>query len=366
MIRIVSTFLFICLAINKGVLAQSSCQNDVFGLSGIAIDKTAPTANEAQVISMAEAHQTALSVVLNRLLIDTPPDGLVDSPESVVELVHIRTETSLPGRYIAEIDICFAPSALREIFETNQLAWAEVQSPPILVVPVYSDGAGIRAWQMRHPWLAGWRKAVSQRTGLLRYKLLEPTLLNERQLRAEKLISADRDTLQKAADRAKADQILVVRALVGLVDDKPQLSMEGVLYDAKGQLITSVATAQHAGGNSDYTAKAQDFYETVLQKLEDSWQNANIRREGLSNKLIARIAFTSHERWVEKQVKLAQLPAISTIETTMIKASDNVSAGRAYEAIVLLQMNGSVEALRYGLAPLGLTLRLDGEMAVIE
>ena len=366
MIRIVSTFLFICLALNKGAVAQSSCQNDVFGLTGISIDRTAQTANEAQSLSMAKAHETALSVVLERLLLEPAPDGLIDSPQSVVELVHIRTETSLPGRYIAEIDICFAPAALREIFEGNQLAWAEVKSPPILVVPVFSDGAGIRAWQMSHPWLSGWREAVSAHSGLLQYKLLEPTLLNERQLRAEKLISADAKTLQMAATRANADQVLVVRALVGFVEDKPQLSMQAVLYDENGQMITLVSEAKFSGDKSLYNAQAQNFHKAVLGKLESGWQNANIRRKGLSNQLIARIGFATHKQWVEKQALLAKLPAINAMETMMIKVADNASQTSRLEAIVTLQMNGSLEALRYGLAPLGLTLRLDDEMAVIE
>ena len=363
-IRLLSTILFICLVINKPVLAQSACQNPVFGHSAILIDKSAETANEAQRLSMAEAHQEALAVVLARLLIGEVPEDFQIVPESLVELVHIRSETSLPGRYIAEIDICFSPDQLRLLFSEANLDWAEVASPLVLVLPVFVDGAGTRAWQEVHPWLSGWRDEAASANGLLRYTILQPTLVNERQIKAEKLLQADKATLQKAAERAKAEQILWVRASILLSDGAPQLAMQALIFDKQGTVIATLADRRFDGQKSDYQAQITAFRKEVLARLEEGWQKANLRRVGLTNQLVATIAFDTHSQWIAKKAALVNLPVINEVKTLVIGA--NAGDDTNLRAVVLLDMNGSVEALTYALTPMGLSLRFDDDKAVIE
>lgn len=371
MIRFLSIIFFVCLAINKPVFAQSACLNEVFGYSGIKIDRTAATANEAQRLSMADAHHQALRVVLQRLLVDYEQSALEIVPESIVDLVHIRTETSLPGRYIAEIDICFAADQLRALFAEAGLEWAEIASPPILVLPVFIDGAGTRAWQATHPWLSGWRDEANSASGLLQYTTLAPTLQNERQLRAEKILLGDQKTLQKAAMRAQAEQILWVYAAVSVTDGTPQLAMRAIIFDKDGQVVAQVvaqvvpkvADALLSGDKSDYDAQISAFRAEVLARLEAGWKKANLRREGLSNQLVARLLFTTHQELIQKKAALAKLPVINDVETLKISTK---GTGQTAEAIVMFDLNGSIDALRYALSPLGLSLSFNDETAVIE
>lgn len=368
-IRLLSTFLFICLAINTSVYAQSACQNPVFGHSGIKIDQLAETANQAQQLALAKAHEDALAIVLDRLLLQEGADGSVQAmpegfeivPQSVVQLVHIRSETSLPGRYIAEIDICFSAEQLRALFAEANLEWAEVTSPLVLVLPVFADGAGTRAWQESHPWLTGWREDAASAQGLLRFTSLQSSLVNERQIKAEKLRQADKDTLQKAANRATAEQILWVSASVSLSRGAPDLTMQAIIFDKKGDVIATVASETFAGKKSDYDARYQMFRGQVFAQLEAGWQRANLRAEGLANRLVTSIEFVSHQDWIAKKSLLASLPVINQVETILIS-----SKGEQSRAIVNLDMNGSVEALRYALTPVGLSLSLDNQSAVIK
>ena len=367
MLRIISIIIFICLAINKPALADSACRNPVFGYSGIKIDESAETANAAQQKSFAKAHRDAFSVVLNRVLIGDTADFSELTPETFVELVHIRTENSLPGRYIAEIDICFSPQALQALFIENDLQWAEIASPPVLVLPVFEDGAGIRAWQNPHPWLTPWIAAADQSNGLIDYVTLENTLQNERQLRAEKLFAADTDMIKSAAERAKAEQVLWTRAVISLVDDAPQLDMQANIFDKNGALIAPVLDSIIQGDEALNTANFDVFLNDVLALMETGWQQANLRQANADNQLIARILFKDHQDWIAKQIALSKLPAINRIATLSLRTSTKDDDGNTVsEAIISLEMNGSVDALRYGLAPLGLSLFTSGDIAVIK
>ena len=369
-IRIISTFLFVCLALNSPAKAESACLNPVFGVSGISIDETATTANEAQQIALKSAHQEAFAIVLNRLLVPSIDEMERYVPEQFVELVHIRTENSLPGRYIAEIDICFSPQALRSLFAENQWEWAEINSPLVLVLPVYGDGAGTRAWQTSHPWIERWRNMAQTAQGLFQFTLLKPSLQNERQLRAEKILNAESDILKRAAKRAKAEQILWASAFISLVDDEPQLSMEALLFDKTGAQVANVSQSVLQGREAITGAAFDAFIANTIDRLETGWQKANIRRQGVDNQMTVRVRFQDHQDWIQKQVALSKLPAIDKLSTLMLSyaSQDNMSDSVAFkpEAIVLLEMNGSIDALRYGLAPLGLTLSFSDELAVIE
>lgn len=368
MFRVLITYLFICLAINQTAYAQSACNNPVFGVSRIEIDRRAETANDAQRLSLQEAHQSAFQTVLRRLLIDEADFASDIIPESLVELVHIRTETSLPKRYIAVIDICFAPEAMRALFIENQRSWAEVRSPRILVMPVFSNGAGVRAWQTDHPWIETWHEVTRKATGLLDYTLLESSLQNERQIRAERLFAADEAILARAAERAKAEQLLMVRAVISLIDDTPQLVMNALIFDKEGALIGPVFE-QDLQGEEQITQQAFDgFVKQVQETMEQGWQKANLRQEGVDNQLIVRVVFNSHDEWIAKQTKLKNLPAIESLSTLLISTShqDNMSQSSSAHAIVSLKMNGSIEALGYGLSPLGLSLSEGEDMAVID
>ena len=366
-----STILFICLALNHSVFAQSACENEVFGHSSIKIDRTADTANEAQRLSLAEAHERAFEIVTRRLLLAGQTPVFTHSPESLVELVHIRTEKSLPSRYIAEIDICFSPDQMRALFTEYDLEWAEVTSPQILVLPVFTDGAGPRAWQETNPFIALWRDAAEQSDGLLRFGLLEATIANERQIKAEKLGQADKATLQKAVSRAKAEQILWVSAVVNVQNGQPQLALQAILFDKDGAVIAYIHERVFDGAEQDYQAEMALFQQVVTATLEQSWQKANLRREGLSNNLIAIINFEDHQDWIAKKALLQTLPVINHLSTVMMSTKamtfDNATTpADTAQATILIEMTGSLEALRYALASVGLSVVRENGQTVIQ
>ena len=368
--RLFSTILFICLVLNKPLFAGASCDNPAFGHGGILIDRTAATANEAQRLSMRDAHKQAYEIVLDRLLLrsdDGVPPMIADvMPESLVELVHIRTEKSLPSRYIAEIDICFSADQLRALFAEADVAWAEIFSPVILMLPAFADGAGVRAWQEDHPWIAGWRQQANNAQGLLRYTLLEPTIVNERQIRGEDILQADKQALQKAANRAKAEQILWVLGRVNLIGGVPQLKMQAVIFDKQGEIVAPVMDKVFDGPESAFDAEIQGFRSAVYSRLEAGWQKANVRRDGLSNTLIADIYFADHADWIATKRQLETLPVIRELRPLRIATIAADAQKRQGQATLLMTMNGSLEALRYALASLDLTLRFADDRAVIE
>ena len=361
MIRLCSIFILICLGLTSQTMARQICENPVFGVSGIGIDEAAATASQAQSNAMDNAQSAAFQTVLDRLLISGMPDGLSPNAQDFIELVHIQTETSLPGRYIAEIDVCFSPLMVRGLFKENKLSWAEVTSPLVLVLPVFASPAGVRAWQKDHPWLKMWQEAVQDHEGLVRFKTLTASLANERQLQAERLFTADRTILAKAGARADAEQILLIRAQLRFRDDKPILIVRGDLHNQDGTMILSLLQSEYNLSSSfsadDVNSLYTDIITNIFNQLETAWRNSNARTTEIANKVIARLSFDNLNQWVARKNAIENVKAI--IDLDILSLSTN-------NAVIALELAGSTDSLRYSLEPVGLQFVMRDGVGYIE
>ena len=358
MLRLCIILSALCLGLSGGAFAKSACPNPVFGMSAIKIDQIAETANEAQKQALAEAQKNAFQTVLYRLVSLSDEMTAEWQADDFIELVHIRTETSLPGRYIAEIDICFSDLAIRQLFQQNGWQWAEITSPPVLILPLYRDPAGIRAWQAGNEWLTSWREAAREHDGLIQFTELPPTLVNERQLRAEALFGEQDIILKLAAERANAQQILLVQAIHDFVDGKAVVMMNARLFDENGSFVGQIDdVTMPASSLNDYTAY-EEFRNFILSQFEQKWHEANLRGAEMGNELTARILFANLEDWVSYQTALAGLESIESVAVLSLQIN---------QATLRLKMTGSLEALSYGLLPLGLSLQdADADIPVIQ
>ena len=205
-------FLLLGFLAEKPAMAMNSwCAEPVFGGSNISIDQRAETASIARDIGVRKAAEQAFSTVLDRILLtnDARLKFLtLHDPDDFSDFIHIVEENNLDRRYIATLDFCFDAARLRQAMITAQLSWSELQSPPVLVIPIWNGTDGSRAWQRDNQWIAGWWDAVAAYDGLLSFRQLERNLINERQFRGEDLVLANPAKLRNAASLVRAEQVL--------------------------------------------------------------------------------------------------------------------------------------------------------------
>mgnify|MGYP003299702524 CR=1 FL=1 len=208
------------LAITEPALAANNrCDEPVFGVADVRIDQRAENASKARDMGTRNAAERAFTMVLDRLMPTT--DGhaqfmVAHDPDDFSDFTYIVEENNLEQRYIATLDFCFDAVRLRQAMISAGLKWSELQSPPILVVPVWKGPDGARAWYRDNKWLAGWWDAVASYSGLLSLRQLERNLINERQFRGEDLADANPAKLAAAASLVDAEQIMVVIAALDL------------------------------------------------------------------------------------------------------------------------------------------------------
>ena len=343
------------LAISEPALAANNrCNEPIFGVAGVRIDQRAENASKARDMGIRNAAERAFAIVLDRLL--PTADGQAQfmaahDLDDFSDFTHIVEENNLEQRYIATLDFCFDAARLRQAMIAAGLQWSELQSPPILVVPVWKGPDGARAWYRDNKWLAGWWDAVASYSGLLSLRQLDRNLINERQFRGEDLADANPVKLAAAASLVKAEQIMVVMAALDYDGSKPVITITARLFDKNGQLLTDILYGdQMILTNLDQDG-LDEMRRKIIAKMDSSWHMANLIDGAVADYLTVFMPVSSVKDWA---MRLTALNEVAVVQSYDILSLDT-KGGQ-----VVLRLVGSREALGNALAAHKLEL-VDGD-----
>jgi len=333
------------LAISEPALAANNrCNEPIFGVAGIRIDQRAENASKARDMGIRNAAERAFAIVLDRLLPNAEGQAqfmAAHDLDNFSDFTHIVEENNLEQRYIATLDFCFDAARLRQAMIAARLQWSELQSPPILVVPVWKGPDGARAWYRDNKWLAGWWDAVASYSGLLALRQLDRNLINERQFRGEDLADANPVKLAAAASLVKAEQIMVVMAALDYDGSKPVITITARLFDKNGQLLTDILS----GDQMVLTNLDQDGFDEmrrkIIAKMDSSWHMANLIDGAVADYLTVFMPVSSVKDWA---MRLTALNKVAVVQSYDILSLDT-KGGQ-----VVLRLVGSREALGNALA----------------
>ena len=351
----------ICLTAKPPAIAKmaSRCDEPVFGAASIAIDKMAATAAEARQTGVDAAAQTAFQQVLNRVLLsneDQANFAAAHSYGAFTDFVHILEEKNLEKRYIARLDFCFDAERMRTAMQQAGLQWAELQSPQILLLPVWKDPDGASAWLKNNSWIVGLHDAVDKYDGLVSLRRLPHSLTHERRFRGTDLLAADPIKLAAAARIAKAEQVLVVAATLDYEGSKRVVDVEARLFDKTGQPITTISSRSDIKLGKSDNAQLDATRQSILDRIEETWRNANLIDSNATGYLLVDVPVTSVKQWSDR---LAALQQVAVIKNVTIRTLDYDGGS------VSLALVGSREALKNALAAHDLALVDTGDVIFI-
>ncbi|MDA7809116.1 DUF2066 domain-containing protein [bacterium] len=333
------------LAISEPALAANNrCNEPIFGVAGVRIDQRAENASKARDMGIRNAAERAFAIVLDRLLPTAEGQAqfmAAHDLDDFSDFTHIVEENNLEQRYIATLDFCFDAARLRQAMIAAGLQWSELQSPPILVVPVWKGPDGARAWYRDNKWLAGWWDAVASYNGLLSLRQLDRNLINERQFRGEDLADANPVKLAAAASLVKAEQIMVVMAALDYDGSKPVITITARLFDKNGQLLTDILYGdQMILTNLDQDG-LDEMSRKIIAKMDSSWHMANLIDGAVADYLTVFMPVSSVKDWAKRLTALNEVAVIQSYDILSL----DTKGGQ-----VVLRLVGSREALGNALA----------------
>ena len=333
------------LAISEPALAANNrCNEPIFGVAGVRIDQRAENASKARDVGIRNAAERAFAIVLDRLLPTAKGQAqfmAAHDLDDFSDFTHIVEENNLEQRYIATLDFCFDAARLRQAMIAAGLQWSELQSPRILVVPVWKGPDGARAWYRDNKWLAGWWDAVASYSGLLSLRQLDRNLINERQFRGEDLVDANPVKLAAAASLVEAEQILVVMAALDYDGSKPVITITARLFDKNGQLLTDILYGDQMTLTNLDQEGLDEMRRKIISKMDSSWHMANLIDGAVADYLTVFMPVSSVKDWAKRLTALNQVAVVQSYDILSLDAKGGQ---------VVLRLVGSREALGNALA----------------
>ena len=339
---------------------NNRCSAPVFGVSNVTIDQRAKTAAVARDIGIRKAAEHACSTVLARVLLSNEERRrFMDSHDldDFADFTHIVKENNLDQRYIATLDFCFDATRLRQAMISAQLSWAELQSPPILVIPVWRGPDGAWAWDKDNKWILGWWDEIATYDGLLSFRRLDRNLINERQFRGEDLALANTLKLAKAANLVDAEQVMLVIASLDYDGSNPLVTITAQLFDKNGLMLADILIDDKAVFKNAVLENLDFIRPQIISKLDASWHMANLIDDRTTGYINVFIPIKSIESWTER---LNALDKIAMVQSYDILSLDT-EGGR-----VSIRFAGSRQALQNALASHRLYLLKYGNQYLIS
>ena len=240
--------------------------------------------------------------------------------------------------------------------QNANLQWAELQSPPILLLPVWKDPDGASAWLKNKSWIAGWHDAVDEYRGLVSLRLLPRSLTNERRFRGADLLASDPIKLAAAARIAKTEQVMVAAAKLDYEGSIRIVDVEARLFDKTGQPITTILRQSDIIPSKTDVEPLDAIRQNILERIEGSWRNANLINSDKAGYLLVDVPVKTVKQWSDR---LAALRKVAVIKNVIVRTLDSDGGS------VLLALVGSREALQNALASHDLALVDNGDIITI-
>ncbi len=127
-------------------LASAQARDNVYAVSGIYVDETAPNAAAAQQAGFATAQRLGFERLMRRLTIPedlaranlATPDAA--ALERLVLSVDVEEERRSSTRYIGRLTVRFDPGGVRTLLRGANLNLVDTRTAPVLIAPVVTQG----------------------------------------------------------------------------------------------------------------------------------------------------------------------------------------------------------------------------------
>jgi len=287
---------------------------DPYAVSGIAVDATASSATQAQNIAIVSGRARAWTALSHRLTkaADWPHLPTLDDTAitRLIKTYQFANERRSTTRYTADITYVFNPDAVRHLFRMSNIAYADMQAKPILVVPMAPGYAPHSAWT------AIWANP-KYATGAAPLVLPIGDSLDSASLSALNFNTAAWQDVEPIASRAHATEafLVVVTQGKGTLDIKLKRLGPG---NSPPMPDIVVPITPGTPGPKVYASAADAAASAII----DEWKARSAIDFGRRSKLIVEVRIQDLAGWSALLQRLGTIPNITDVGVVAINTGE--------------------------------------------
>jgi hypothetical protein len=300
-----TTFCILLALLCLAPLSAAQAGGDPYAVSGIAVDATASSATQAQNIAIVSGRARAWTALSHRLTkaADWPKLPTLDDTAitRLIRSYQFANERRSTTRYTADITYVFNPDAVRHLFRTTNIAYADMQAKPILVIPMSPGYAPHSAWT------SIWA-TPKYATGAAPLVLPVGDSLDSASLSVLNFNTATWQDVEPVASRAHATEAFLVQVSQGkgTLDIKLKRLGPG---NSPPMPDVVVPITPGTPGPKVYASGADAAASAII----DEWKGRSAIDFGKRNKLIVEVRIEDLAGWSALLQKLATIPNITDV-----------------------------------------------------
>ncbi len=343
----------------SAMMAFPAFAQDIFTVTGVHVDESAETAAAAREKALEVGQRRAFEEVVARLTLPEDRAGLqIPATGEITNMVRdfgVSGEKTSSVRYIADMTVRFKDDELRRYLRFRDVSFAELQSKPVMIVPVYRTSGYVSLWDDPNPWREIWSRNIAT-SGLVPIKAPIGDLTDIGTVSAEQAENGAMDRLAMLAKRYGADVAVVASADVSGPGGAETVNVSVTRYDPNG--------APQVFGVQESTLPDETLDEALVRaaksvqdQLADGWKRANLINYSTGGNLMVFIPITGLQDWAKIEDKLVGLPVVR---------NSRVVAMSRREVQLSLEFVGSTNQLQTALNQQNLNLTRMGDLWFIQ
>lgn len=339
--RLGIAFLLFAWAVPPGVARAA----DIYTITDIRVDERASDEVSAKSTGIAKGQREALQRLLERMTLRTDHGRLpVVTDEAVSGALRdfaVSDEKFGGGRYLATLSVRFQPDAVRGILRSNGIPFAEVQSRPNLLLPVYQNAGSTILWDEPNPWFDAWLERELP-TGLVPLVLPLRDLSDISDISADQAIAGEDTRLQQIANKYSAfgTVVAVVQPSVDPVTNVPVLEVV-MTTQVPGEPARVVNLTVRGKEGEEPDMLFQTAASDLIVALEEAWKRDNLEQPGSEQQIRVIVPVSKLGDWLDVKRKMASVPSVKDLSVARLSVR---------EAEVDLTFLGQPEQLRRALS----------------
>lgn len=340
--------------------ASGQGMDDLYSVRDVGVDISSGNANAARDQGVREAQRKAFDLLFDRLTVDGARTALPPVPSDVIERMvqsfEIQEERTSATRYVGKLAIRFNAAAMRNYLRANNVAYAEVRSKPVLVLPIDQTGGTPVLWQAGTAWRQAWADLGPKQAGLVPVTVPFGEAADVADIGVEQAMAGDATALRRIAERYGAGDVAVV---VASGTPETGLTVTVGLHPATGTAETfSLTQSPLPADTADaVNPTLRAAVESVTHRFEERWTAATQITAGALSDLKLTVSFADQAGWLSIRKRLASISTIT--QTTITSLSRNA-------AVLDLRHAGGIDQLRTALAQRDLLLEQGTEGPVLR
>jgi len=299
----------------------------------VTVDATSDSVAKSRDMARVDGARRALAAIADRLAGGpgkTKPLKLSDNQiTDLVASFEVANEKMSAVRYVADYTFHFRPTETAKALQSAGVTIGDANAAtagtaavgkPVVVLPVYQDGATAVLWDDPNPWRLAWSQRPAG-TGPATLMVPLGDASDVAAIDAEKARSGDSGALAAVAKREGADDVLVMLAMQRAGSDKPGLDVTVRRYHA-GQFVDvhvdSIA-ANPGEKPDDLFARAAD---AIAADLDNGWKNAKDNLASQQGSLVVTAPIASLDDWLKLRDRLSVLPSVRKIDVKSLSRQE--------------------------------------------